>query len=299
MSRARKLTPAALRAYPLPDACGTEGKEDRGSVLVVGGSLEVPGAVLLAGVAALRAGAGKLQIATAAGAAPSLASAVPEALVAGLRADRAGQIRASSAAVAAHARSADALLLGPGMSPTRATLRVARALLAQAPRGAVLDAGALQLPLVASCATRAQPAILTPHGGEMASMIDGELAAIERDARDLAGEYARRWRVVLVLKGATTHIGTPDGEVWTHDGGTVGLGTSGSGDVLAGIIAGLAARGTDPVSAALWGVYLHAEAGVRLSRRQGPVGFLARELAAEVPALMAGMAVGRAKKRRQ
>ena len=291
MSRARKLTRATLRAHPLPDACRTEGKEDRGSVLVVGGSSEVPGAVLLAGVAALRAGAGKLQLATAADAAPSLAIAVPEALVTGLPTDRAGRIRASSPALAACARSADALLLGPGMTASRATQRVATALLVHAVHHVVLDAGALQLPIVASFSERtgAEPAILTPHHGEMASLIDADRAEVERAARELAREYAQRWGVVLVLKGAATHVGTPDGEVWTHTGGSVGLGTSGSGDVLAGIIAGLVARGATAASAALWGVHLHAEAGVRLSRHYGPVGFLARELAAEVPPLMAGM----------
>ncbi|HET9482948.1 MAG TPA: NAD(P)H-hydrate dehydratase [Xanthomonadales bacterium] len=288
MSAAGKLTRRALRAHPLPDPCRSESKEDRGQVLVVGGSREVPGAVLLAAIAALRAGAGKLQVATASAAALPLAIELPEAMVMGLPMDRAGRIRAASANVLAQAALADALLVGPGMAPTPATQRVAKALLARAPRGVVLDAGALQLPVIEAIAARrrARPAILTPHLGEMASLLDRDLAAIENAARDIAREHAQRWGVVLVLKGATTHIGTPDGAVWTHTGGSVGLGTSGSGDVLAGIIAGLAARGADAVGAALWGVYLHAEAGARLSRRSGPVGFLAREIGAEVPALL-------------
>ena len=77
-----------------------------------------------------------------------------------------------------------------------------------------------------------------------------------------------------------------DGRVWIHDGGSVGLGTSGSGDVLAGVIAGLAARGARPEQAAVWGVWLHGKAGNALSKRQGMIGFLAREIPGEIPALL-------------
>lgn len=288
MSAARTLTRRALRARPLPDPCRSESKEDRGQVLVVGGSREVPGAALLAATAALRAGAGKLQVATASAAAVPLAIALPEALVSGLPMDRAGRISGSSPALARHAAAADALLVGPGMEPTRATQRVVEALLARASKAVVLDAGALQLPVVEALAARrgARVPILTPHLGEMAALLGIDAARVESGARGIARRFAQRWRVVLVLKGATTHVGTPDGELWTHTGGSVGLGTSGSGDVLAGIIAGLAARGADAERAALWGVYLHAEAGAVLARRHGPIGFLAREISAEVPALL-------------
>lgn len=84
-------------------------------------------------------------------------------------------------------------------------------------------------------------------------------------------------------------IVTPQGEAWSFDGGNVGLATSGSGDTLAGIVAGLLARGATPLQAALWGVYLHGEAGNRLARLHGPLGFLARELLAQVPRIMADL----------
>jgi NAD(P)H-hydrate repair Nnr-like enzyme with NAD(P)H-hydrate dehydratase domain len=92
---------------------------------------------------------------------------------------------------------------------------------------------------------------------------------------------------VVGLKGARTHIAAPDGQVFRNETGNVGLATSGSGDTLAGIIAGLAARGATALQATVWGTYLHGRAGDRLARRVGPLGFLARELLAEVPALMA------------
>jgi NAD(P)H-hydrate repair Nnr-like enzyme with NAD(P)H-hydrate dehydratase domain len=95
---------------------------------------------------------------------------------------------------------------------------------------------------------------------------------------------------VVALKGATTYIAAPDGSLWRHARGDVGLAISGSGDVLAGVIAGLAARGASAEQAAVWGVALHARAGERLSVRTGPLGYLARDLSAQVPALMAEFA---------
>ena len=90
-----------------------------------------------------------------------------------------------------------------------------------------------------------------------------------------------------MLKGRETFVASPGGKVFVNRAGSVGLATSGSGDVLAGVIAGLVARGAEPARAAAWGVYLHALAGERLARRVGPLGFLARELPAEIPPLMA------------
>jgi NAD(P)H-hydrate repair Nnr-like enzyme with NAD(P)H-hydrate dehydratase domain len=88
------------------------------------------------------------------------------------------------------------------------------------------------------------------------------------------------------MKGAETWVVNPDGACWHYGGGGVGLATSGSGDVLAGILAGLLARGADVTTAAVWGVFAHGEAGRRLAGRIGPMGFLAREIAAEVPAIL-------------
>ena len=90
----------------------------------------------------------------------------------------------------------------------------------------------------------------------------------------------------MLVKGVTSHVVTPEGECWTYEGGAPGLGVSGSGDVLAGIVGGLLARGTEPLNALLWSVWLHGEAGARLARKIGPVGFLAREIAGEIPSLL-------------
>ena len=93
-------------------------------------------------------------------------------------------------------------------------------------------------------------------------------------------------RAVVHVKGPTGYVVSPDGDVWTHESDAPGLGVSGSGDVLAGIVGGLLARGAEPLSALLWSVWLHGQAGVHLSKTIGPIGFLAREIANAIPAVM-------------
>lgn len=281
---ATKITPRLLRAWPLPDPGAETSKEERGRVLVVGGSGEIPGSALLAAEAAMRAGAGKLQVATARPVATALAIAMPEARVIPLPADRAGGIANSSPALTDAASQADGVLVGPGMRDSTASRRVAAALVRANAGTVVLDAGALG---AFAGARGAAAMVLTPHAGEMAALLGIEVGEVEAGAGAIAARFAREAGVVLVLKGATTHIAAPDGRRWINTGGSVGLGTSGSGDVLAGIIAGLAARGAPPGQAAVWGVHLHAAAGAVLARRLGRLGLLAREIAAEVPPLMA------------
>lgn len=295
-SAAKAVTPALMRAWPLPaPATGDgegEGKESRGRVLVVGGGCRCPGATLLSGTGALRAGAGKLQMAVAADAAVALAVAMPEAKVMGLRCDSRGEIAQSSAEVDACAKSADAVLVGPGMDVALATRQLADHLMHVTRAMFVLDAGGLDAALVGRLGRARGPrgVIMTPHHGEMAAMLDLDLEDVAARPLELAREFAQRSGAVLVLKASDTYIAAPDGQVWVNRDGPVGLGTSGSGDVLAGIIAGLAARGAAPAQAAAWGVYLHARAGAALEKRLGPLGFLAREIAAQVPALMAKVA---------
>jgi NAD(P)H-hydrate repair Nnr-like enzyme with NAD(P)H-hydrate dehydratase domain len=105
-----------------------------------------------------------------------------------------------------------------------------------------------------------------------------------------ARKVAQSWQAVVALKGAVTTIINPAGELWLHEGGNTGLAISGSGDVLAGLIAGLAARGATLEQAAAWGVALHAMAGEQLALKHGPLGYLAREISTEVPALLRALA---------
>ena len=258
--------------------------------MVVGGAVEMPGAVILAATAALRAGAGKLQIATCRSIAPSVALAVPEARVFALPETKAGAIATSAAdKILEHANNTHALLVGPGMIGESAIMRLLKKLLPDINVPVlVLDAGAL------SCIEEDEQClhdlkgrvVLTPHAGEMAKMLGTDKEDVTRDPLLTARRAARALRAVIALKGRETFIVGPNTDAYCNRTGNVGLATSGSGDTLSGIIAGLAARGAEPLQAAAWGVYLHGRAGDRLARRMGRLGFLARELLAEVPALM-------------
>jgi len=180
------------------------------------------------------------------------------------------------------------LAAGPGGELARGARKLAAHLLHVSRGLFVLVAGGLDAALLGRLGRARGPrgVIMTPHHGEMAQMLDLDVADVSSRPLELAREFAQRSGVVLVLKGAQTYIATPEGEAWVNKEGSAGLDTSGSGDVLSGIIAGLAARGATPAQAAVWGVHLHARAGAVLEKKMGAVGYLAREIAAEIPALM-------------
>lgn len=291
---ARAIDPRLLRGWPLPEPDAEGDKSARGLVVCVGGAVELPGAIVLAGTAALRAGAGTVRIGTLRSLAVSVGIAVPEALVFGLRETRAGGIAAAEAeTIADRAERARSLLIGPGLADAEASGALLRRLLPRLrqPGVVILDARALDgvadMPdLVRRCSPTA---VLTPHAGEMARLLGVDRSEVEADPLGLARQVADRFGAVVALKGAATYVVEPAGDAYCYQEGQVGLATSGSGDTLAGVIAGLAARGASPAQAAVWGVYLHGEAGNRLTQQVGQVGFLARELLAEVPRVMAGL----------
>jgi len=285
------ITRALLRRWPLPELDGTHGKKERGLVLVVGGSTQIPGAVILAAIGALRAGAGTLQIATSRSVAPAVAISVPEARVIGLRETRKGEIAASSCSeIGVETTRCDAMLVGPGMQDPRAGVAlIDHCVRARAKATLVVDAGALAAfaPSSRSRGRHDGGVILTPHAGEMAKLWSIPRNDVTADPRTIAREAARELNAVVALKGAHTHVAAPDGRIFHNTAGNIGLGTSGSGDTLAGVITGLCARGADPLQAAVWGVFIHALAGDVLARKIGPLGFLARELLTEIPPVLA------------
>ena len=284
------ITPGVLRGMPLPMPATGGDKEERGRVLVVGGGRETPGAVVLAGTAALRAGAGKLQVATGESNAALVASALPEARVFALPETRAGKFsKAAGEKLEEHLGQAQCVCVGPGMIEDESVARFVEATLRMCRDvPVVLDAGAVAClnggrDLLHALGGRA---VVTPNADEL-SEIYGKDFAERGGALGAARRAAEDFRAVVVLKGRETFVASPGGEVFVNRAGSVGLATSGSGDVLAGVIAGLVARGAEPARAAAWGVHLHALAGERLARKVGPLGFLARELPAEIPPLMA------------
>lgn len=278
-----------LRANPLPQPASDCDKNARGRVLAVGGCKSVPGGLALTAEAALRAGAGKVQVATIASAALPLGIAMPEIAVFSLDETETGEI-ADGCELAQYLDKPDAVIAGPAMGCARAAGSVVDKLLAASTCKAslILDAGALMdLGSRASLLrSRSSPALLTPHIGEMAALLECSADEIDADRPAAVRRAAELFGSVVILKGETSLIAGRDGTMFAYAGGGVGLATGGSGDVLAGIAAGLAARGAEPLDAALWAVWLHGEAGRRCAEQIGPLGFLARELLAHLPGLM-------------
>jgi hydroxyethylthiazole kinase-like uncharacterized protein yjeF len=278
------LTRATLEDFPLPPEVDG-GKESKGRILIIAGSRQVPGAALLCATAAMRSGAGKLRIATGTSIAVPVGIAMPEAMVVELAEHRSGRLASSSVRqVREQATDMDAIVAGPGLANGKSCAAIAAALL-RSEASLVLDAALLHA-LKPLPVKRASLPILLPHAGELSALLDCPEAEIEREPVACGLRAAELFGALVLVKGVTSHVVTPDGRAWSYDGGAPGLGVSGSGDVLAGIVGGLLARGADPLTALLWSVLLHGEAGESLARKVGPIGFLAREIPGELPELM-------------
>ena len=282
------VTPQVLRDWRLPEPTG--GKESRGSILVVGGSTETLGAVTLAAEAALRSGAGKLQVVVPSKVAPHVSIALPEALVRGVPSTEEGAIRGDSVELFLDlARSASAILVGPGMADEPQTRRLVEELLPQVECPLALDAlGLAAVTADPSCLHHlGGRVVLTPNPTELAIALHVEQDELDADQAGAARRLAEQAHATVGLGGATSWVAGPDGRLWEDQSGGAGLGVSGSGDVRAGVVAGLLARGAEPEQAAVWASYLHGRAGERLAATVGRLGFLARELPPEIPRVLA------------
>jgi hydroxyethylthiazole kinase-like uncharacterized protein yjeF len=286
-THAETVSPGFLRDWPLPEAGSS--KHSRGHVLIIGGARSTPGAVLLAGLAALRVGAGVLALAAHASVAPTVAVAVPEASVLGLPHPQ-GDDTESARDLADRMAHVDAVLLGPGLDEPESTAQLLRLLADHAPPDspAVLDAFALGVladpDRRIDRETLPTELILTPNHEEARRLLSDGVNEVDfDDAATVALELAQRYSAVVAYQ---RHVADVHGGHWFIAAGNAGLGTSGSGDVLAGAITGLLARGATPAQATCWATYLHAVAGDRLAARIGRLGFLARELLPELPAIL-------------
>lgn len=285
-TRGKLLNRSGLKAFLLPPVADGD-KETKGRILIVAGSRQVAGAALLTATAAMRAGAGKLRMAAVESVAVPTALAMPEAMVVGLPEARDGGFtRRAVQELREQAASVDVVVAGPGMAEAQTCGDLADALL-ESSAAVVLDAALLHSLKPAGSKRRQLLPVLLPHSGELASLLDCDEYEIHGDPIGCGLRAAERYAAIVLVKGVTSHVVTPEGEAWTYQGGAPGLGVSGSGDTLAGIVGGLLARGADPLTALLWSVLLHGEAGEALARKVGPIGFLAREIPDEIPALLA------------
>jgi ADP-dependent NAD(P)H-hydrate dehydratase len=269
-NRSESVTPALLREWGLPDP--GDSKKARGQVMVVGGSRSSPGGAILAGEAALRVGAGRVALAVPRSIDAQVGIAIPEAGIYALPDEATDPL---DGPLRDHLASADAVLVGPGFDDADETRATLLAVAEAGPQLLVLDAFALGVLPDVDRSVLPADLILNPNKEEAGILLGRDLA---KDAGPDLVEIAQRYDAVVNCYGT---IVQPDGRSWRIHAGGSGLGTSGSGDVLAGAITGFASRGVEPARAAVWGAWAHATAGDRLMEEVG-LGFLARELAAEM-----------------
>lgn len=288
-----------------------------GTALVVAGSLNYPGAALLAGKAAYRAGVGLVQMAVPGPVQSLMAGSFPEATWALLPHEMGALTAAAAETLSKNFNRATALLVGPGLGEADSTAKFIENLLngKSSTRKSpgigfvlkdsqpgeektsptlpplVVDADGLRLLAKIENWYEALPktAVLTPHPGEMAALADLDKDEIQRDRLAVALKYAAEWGHVVVLKGAFTVIAAPDGRATVVPVAHPALARAGSGDVLAGLIVGLRAQGLDAYDAATAGAWIHAQAGLLAADKAGsPVSILAGDILDCIPDALSG-----------
>jgi NAD(P)H-hydrate epimerase len=261
-----------------------------GKVLVVAGSINYIGAAYLACMGAARVGAGLVTLSTASSLQPILAAKMDEVTYVPLPESAAGIISPKAASVLKRwLPGYEVLLMGCGLGQKAAVAEFVKAVLFNLKKGSspvlVLDADALNTLAQTPdwWQKLSQDAILTPHPGEMARLAGVSVEEVQRQRLDIARKSAVEWRKVVVLKGAYSVVAASDGRARISQVANPGLASAGTGDVLAGVIAGLVAQGLSLFDAAACGVYLHAQAGEMVRRELGEAGMLAGDLLPALP----------------
>jgi len=261
-------------------------KGNFGHLLIIGGAAGYAGAVALASKAALRSGIGLVTVLVPESIAPVVAGIVPEAMVHGAMETKDGTL--SSACLKRWKKSIhdfDALLVGPGLTVSEHTRILTESILSESRKPVVLDADALNIyeKQADRIGRAACPVIITPHPGEMARLAGCSAAQVQADRYGTARRAAAATGATVILKGAGTIVAQKDAPVSINMTGNPGMATGGMGDVLAGLVAGLAGQGLAPFDAARAGVYLHGRAADNVAWRSSQAGMTAGDVIEELP----------------
>ncbi|RYX82952.1 NAD(P)H-hydrate dehydratase [bacterium] len=259
-------------------------KGDAGRVLVIGGSVGLSGAITLAARASLQIGGGLCLAALPRPILDSFCAACLEATTLPLASDEAGALVSEALEDIADAwDKMNCVALGPGIGRSEGTQQLVHSIVRDCPVPLLIDADALHtLPTIAAeVAARKAPTILTPHPGEMGTLMATDAKTVNENRFQVATECAKKYNAVVVLKGARTLIAAPDGRVWVNLSGNPGMASGGAGDVLSGTIAGLCAQLKDALTATQCGVFLHGLAGDLASESKG-YGLVAGDIAAHL-----------------
>jgi NAD(P)H-hydrate epimerase len=268
-----------------------------GHVLVIGGSVGKAGAAAMAGMSALRAGAGLSTIATAKSVLPTVAGFHPEVMTEPLEETEAGTISMRAleyGRLDGLVRGKTVLAIGPGISRNTETAEFVRTAMGKYKTSMVIDADGLN-----AFEGRAQELngqdrdlVITPHPGEMARLTARSTTEIQRDRIQTARSFAREHQVIVVLKGHRSLIAHPDGEAWVNTTGNPGMATGGTGDVLTGMLAGFIAQNpTRFLEAVLTGVHLHGLAGDAARESVGEYSLVATDLIKALPVAFSRLSI--------
>jgi ADP-dependent NAD(P)H-hydrate dehydratase / NAD(P)H-hydrate epimerase len=283
------LTLGEMRAFLRPRRPDSH-KGDFGRIVIVAGSRGKTGAAALAGMAALRSGAGLVTIATPASCQPVVASLAPEFMTEAVAETSDGTI-AADAIDRVLDLDADVIAAGPGLGQTPAVRSFVDALLRRATVPLILDADGLNAVVGETERLRGRATrevVITPHPGEMARLTGRSIQDVQANRLDVAAEFAATHGVVVILKGHRTVIATPDGGLSINPTGNPGMATGGTGDVLTGMIAGWYGQLRDVMSASKLAVYLHGLAGDLAECDAGEAALVASDLISHIgPAVRA------------
>jgi NAD(P)H-hydrate epimerase len=260
-----------------------------GHVLVLGGSTGKAGAAAMAGMAALRAGAGLSTVATAKSVLATVAGFHAELMTEPLEETEAGSIALASlqkGRLDVLVKAKTVLAVGPGISRHPETAEFVRSVVKKYKVPIVLDADGLNAfeGRAAELKSRAGTLVITPHPGEMARLAGSTIPAVQHDRLNVARTFAREHGLIVVLKGHRTVIAQPDGTVWVNTTGNPGMATGGTGDILTGMVAGLMAQNPDRITeAVIAAVHLHGLAGDVARESMGEHSMVATDLLKALP----------------
>lgn len=257
-----------------------------GSLLCICGSYGMAGAAIMAGKAALRCGIGLLKIAVPKSIYPACATNILESVYYPLEETSNGVISSKNTDFLLEmCEKSSAVVIGCGLSVCDDTKNLVQSVITNCEKPLVIDADALNCicnkPEILK--NLKAPAIITPHPGEMARLLHSTPKTVNSNRENTAIDFAKKFGVVTVLKGAGTIIASPDGEVYINHTGNSGMATGGSGDVLSGIIGSLLAQGAAPINAAAAGVFLHGTIGDLAAEKLGKISMLPTDMIDMIP----------------
>lgn len=257
-----------------------------GSLLCICGSYGMAGAAIMAGKAALRCGIGLLKIAVPKSIYPVCATNILESVYYPLEETSNGVISSKNTDFLLEmCEKSSAVVIGCGLSVCDDTKNLVQSVITNCEKPLVIDADALNCicnkPEILK--NLKAPAIITPHPGEMARLLHSTPKTVNSNRENTAIDFAKKFGVVTVLKGAGTIIASPDGEVYINHTGNSGMATGGSGDVLSGIIGSLLAQGAAPINSAAAGVFLHGTIGDLAAEKLGKISMLPTDMIDMIP----------------